>query len=224
MSEWISLILLKLLDWGIPFSLGLLFRKRVGRFVIALKRRLLNDIITLNIVSIRSYCSIETRDINHDLYDDIKTKLPSPKLLDVFSNGMRMTVPVFGNLRVLVEKTINVEEEERENENVGSIKVTISPESPVRLGIREIPQLNCYAQYSEIIFNAVEKYCMTKSKIIQGYTILETPRIEHFKEEKAFRFEDESLGASIHATPIKLTIIVQASTEIYKAASKYLQV
>jgi hypothetical protein len=223
--EWIGLIISRMLDWGIPFVLGLLVRKRVGRFAIVTKKRLFNDILSINIVSIRAYKPTETHDFSHDLYDNIRAKLPIARLLDVFPNGMRVELPVFGNLRILLDKiTSNDDIEERNEADVECVKLTLTPESPVRLGMREINQLDGFAQYAEVIFSAAEKLCLKEAKLIQSYTILEVPRIDHFKEEKTFEFEDQDLGSSVQATPNKVTIVVSASTQISKAARKYILV
>lgn len=69
--EWIGLIISRMLDWGIPFVLGLLVRKRVGRFAIVTKKRLFNDIMSINIVSVRAYKPTVTYDFSHDLYDNV---------------------------------------------------------------------------------------------------------------------------------------------------------
>jgi len=225
MNEWIYLIISKLIEWGIPFGLGLLVRKRVARFLVKSKKWLLNDIVPINIMSVRSYSPTEINEFSHELYEDVKTRIPNIRLLELFSNGMRLAVPIFGNLRIGLDKIFTEENmEQGDEEKVESIKVTLNPESPVRLGIREVHLLNDFAQYTEILFSAVEKFFVKKRQITQNYTLLEIPRVGYFKEEKAFEFEDEILGASVHATPSKITIVVAASTQISKAAQKYILV
>jgi len=224
MVDLIYLIIQKLLDWGIPFGLGLLFRKKVGRFLILVKKRLFNDIITISLVSVRHYAPCEISEFDYRIYEDIKTKLPSPKLLNMFPNGIRISLPVFGNIRVFTEKILSEEEsnEQAEETDVESIKVTITPESPIRLGVREIDKLNDFGQYIEVIFGAIEKYYLEEGKILQSYTIVEAPRIEYFREEKTFQFEDSELDATVRATPSSVTIIVKPSTKIWQAAKRYI--
>lgn len=136
---------------------------------------------------------------------------------------MRVELPVFGNLRILLDKITSNEDIEQENEaDVECVKLTLTPESPVRLGMREINELDGFAQYAEVIFSATEKLCLKEAKLIQSYTLLEVPRIDHFREEKTFEFEDQDLGSSVQATPNKVTIVVSASTQISKAARKYI--
>jgi len=228
MADLIRLIVEKLLEWGIPFTLGLLFRKKVARFLIITKMYLFNDVITINLFSTRYYTPCGVSEITHKVYREISTKIPSVKLLNLFSNGIRISVPVFGNIRVFIEKTYTkemepIEEAElNEKETIEAIRVTISPETPIRLGVREIPRLNEFAQYVEIIFGILEKHCLEKSEILQSYTVIESSRIKRFVEEKRYKFEDDELGTYVHVTPNKVTLTVKASTQIGKAAQKYL--
>jgi hypothetical protein len=107
---------------------------------------------------------------------------------------------------------------------VEGVKLTLTPESPIRLGSREIPILNDFAQYAEILFAAVEKFCIKEGKIVQNYTVLEIPRVGHFREEKSFEYKDEQLGTSVQASPTKITLVVNATTQISRATQKYLLV
>lgn len=206
----------KIIEWGIPFGLGLLFRKRVGRFFIKLKKYLFNDVFTISVLIARFYDPTEVNEVNHDLYDAIKAKSPSVKLLNVFPDGIRVSVPVFGNLRVLIEK-VDADIENTEETSVECVKTVVTPESPIRLGMREIVKLNDLANYGEVIFSETEKFCLVKSKVTQSYILLDTTRIDHFKEEKAFKIEDEELGASITATPSQLTIVVSPISNVSRA-------
>lgn len=225
MSEYIDTILLKLLDWGVPFLLGLLFRRRIGRFLVILKKKLFNDVLSISLLSVRSYHPTELAECGSQLYDDLRTKIPSTKLLDRFPNGIRISVPIFGNIRALMERISDEEENETnmEAEATGKIKVTISPESPTRLGVREVHHISIFAQYSDLIFGDIERTCLKESKIIpeSSYTLIEVPRFGPFREEKTFDIEDEELGATVHATVEKLNIIVTASIQVGKAAEKY---
>jgi hypothetical protein len=221
MYEWVYPILLQLLNWIIPFSLGLLFRKRVARFLITTKKRLFNDIVTINLLSVRSYNPTKNSDFGREMYEDTGKKLPRAELLDVFSNVIRVKVPVFVILKLSVDKILSEEVTEQEEEAVESVKMTLSPESPVRLGIREVHLLDDYGHYVEMLFDATEKSLETV-KLKQNYTLIEVPRIGHFKEEKTFEYQDEILGASVQATPSKVTIVVDSSIQIAKATRKYL--
>lgn len=216
----------KILDWGIPFALGLIFRKSVGRFLIKLKKYLSNDVVNISVLCIHSYKPNEVTEVNHDLYDDIKIKIPSTKLLNFFPEGIRISVPVFGILRVLVEKEYAETEDPESSElaPIEAIKTTLTPESPVRLGIREIDKLNDLANYSEIIFGEIEKCCFSKAKVLQSYILLDIPRMQRFKEEKTFKIEDKELGASVNATPSDLTLIVSPMGNVGKATKKYILV
>jgi len=69
------------------------FRKRVGRFLITAKKRLFNDILTLNIVSIRSYEPAEVSEFTVDVYDNLKVKIPYIKLGYGPGNSSNWQVP-----------------------------------------------------------------------------------------------------------------------------------
>jgi hypothetical protein len=224
MSELMNVayqILYRVLDWGIPFTLGVLFRKRVGRFLIKIKRWLFNDVVTMNILCVRSYNPTEICEVNHSVYEDIKVKIPSAKLLTVFPDGLKISVPIFGNVRTLLETVVDEEDSTATEEVIEKIKLSLNPESPVRLGMREIEKLTDFANYCEAIIGALEKCCIAKSKITQNFLLVEVPRIQHFREEKTFQIENKELGATIHATPEKLTIVVSPMTYIGRAISKY---
>lgn len=223
MNGWIDLVIQKLIEWILPFSLGLLLRKKVARFIVISKKRLFNDIITMNLFSVRLYELGEVTEFTHNIYEDIRPKIPNIKLLDLFSNGMRVSIPIFGNIRIFMEQNFTDEDiGYAEKGTVESIKITITPEGPLRLGLRELSELDDLAQFIEIIFSAIEKYCVKKSKIIQSYTVIESPRIKQFLEEKTFEFEDSTLGVAIHATPSKITLVITSSVMIRKSVQKYL--
>lgn len=224
MSEWVSSIILEVLKWFIAFGLGLLFRKRVGRFIIKTKKWLLNDVVPTRIVSIRTYTPVEIRDFNLGVYEDVRARIPNPQLHDIFPDGMRIAIPTFGTLSLRVSRITEQEEMGKQEEIVEKVKVTLKPDGPVRLGVREVHLLNDFAQTAEILFGAVEKLFATTSKIMQNYTILEVPRFGRFVEEKTFDIEDDILGARVHATPSKITIVVSPTSQIAKATSRYLLV
>jgi hypothetical protein len=227
MSEWelAKQILLKLADWGIPFAIGVLFRRRVGRWLVKMKMRLLNDTISIDILSVRSYQPTEVKPCDHQVYENIRTEIPNTRLLNMLSNGLRISVPEFGILKVTIEK-VTIEEipnEEGEPE-VTRIKAVLAPECPVTLGVRDIDKISTFTAYSQVLFREIEHCCLTENRVIADatFTILEIPRVGHFREEKSFRVEDSSIGTSIHATEEKLTITVSALTQVGKAAKKYL--
>lgn len=228
MSESAILILWKIVEWAILFGLGLLFRKRVGRFIIKTKKWLLNDVVATRIVSIRTYTPedtpVEIADFNMGIYEEIRAIIPNPRFHDIFEDGMRIAIPTFGTLKLSLSKISEEENMEHLEETVERIKVTLQPESPVRLGVREVHLLNDYSQTAEILFNATARLIATRNKIRQDYTILEFPRFGRFVEEKTFEIDDKNLGARVHATPNKLTIVVSPTSQIAKATSKYLLV
>lgn len=228
MSEWdlVQQILLKIVDWGVPFGIGLLFRKRVGRWLTKMKMRLLNDTISINILSIRSYKPTVIKPCEYQVYENIRTEIPKTVLLNMLTNGIRISIPEFGNVKVIVDKVINDEGDSHEDAEpeITRIKVVLAPESPITLGVRDVDKINTFTGYSQVLFREMEHCCLTESKVIPNatYTILEIPRVGHFKDEKSFRVEDSSLGTSVHATEEKLTITVSALTQLGKATKKYM--
>ena len=223
MSELLNTVFLKLLDWGIPFILGLLFRKKVAHALIRLKKWLFNDIVTVKIVSVRCYYPGEIFGFNHQFLEDIKRRIPNMKFLDMFDREVRFTVPIFGNLRLSLN-VIPCEEDavNTQYRDVEEVKMALEPENQVRLGVREIHRLNDFKDWTEVLFNASERFALERSvRIKRNYTILEMSRIGRF-EEKRFELVDDDLGSRIEAVPDKLTIVTEPSSQIPKAAEKYL--
>jgi hypothetical protein len=224
MTDWISLSIEIIVSSVIGFILGLLFRKRNARWLVTAKKRLFNDFVALTLLSVRLYEPTTINEFSRMDYEDIGKKLPNSELIDVFPNVIRVKVSTFGVLRIAIDKTPSEEATDHNEEKmIENIKLTLSPESPVRLGTREIHLLDDYGQYVEMLFGAIEK-SLEKVKIKQNYTLIEIPRTGHFKEEKTFEYQDEVLGASIHATPSKITIVVDSSIQITKSVHKYLLV
>ena len=228
MSELAVSIILMIANWAVPFVLGLLFRKRVGRAIVNFKRWLFNDIVTVQIISVRTYTSQETsaeiQEFTRQVYDYAKVKIPNPQLHDVFRDGMRIAIPTFGILRLDLSRVSEKEDLEDEEEPLEIIKITLQPESPVRLGIREVQLLNDFSQTAEALFNATETLITTRKQIRQDYTLLEFSRIGRFVEEKTFEMDDKDLGTHVHATANKLSLSISPTSQIAKATKKYLLV
>jgi len=51
------------LSGEIPFSLGFLFRKRIGRLFITTKMKILNETISIDVLSVRSYKTTQVKDV-----------------------------------------------------------------------------------------------------------------------------------------------------------------
>lgn len=222
--EWVQPVGIQIAEWGIPFVIGLLFRKRVARWLITAKMRLLNDTISIGVVSVRSYQPTEIASCNFQIYDNIKAKIANTKLINLFSNGLRISLGDFGNIKILIEKVANDEDnEEGQTPEITRIKAVLTPESPLRFGVRDIGQLSEFSNNIEVIFGEIERFCLAECRIIPeaSYTIIELPRVGHFLEEKNFRAENQSLGSSIYATDDKITITVKTLSQIGKATKKY---
>lgn len=228
MFEWAGSIILEIAKWVVAFVLGLLVRKSVGRAFVKAKKWLLNEVVPTQIISIRTYVPQETpveiREFTREVYEDVRIRILNLQLHDTFRDGMRVEIPHFGILRLILSRIIDQKVEEHQEETLERIKLTLQPESPVRLGIREIHLLNDYSQTVEKLLNSAERLITTRKQINQDYTILEFPRTGRFVEEKTFETDDEDLGTHIHATAKKLTLTVSPTSQITKATKKYLLV
>lgn len=223
-SSWLDLILTKIIEWGIPFSLGFLFRKRIGRLFVKTKMKILNETISIDVLSVRSYKTTKLKKCEHQIYENIKTLIPNTKLLKISPQAMRISVPTFGNLRITLEGVEDIDLENNETAKIVKIKSVIVPESPIRLGVRNVDQLGTFANYLEILFGQIEQNCLAEKRIISDstYTIVEIPRKGGFREEKSFRITDESLSATVLATENKIEITLTNLSQIGKATKKYL--
>jgi hypothetical protein len=127
-------------------------------------------------------------------------------------------------LRLILSRVSEQENLEGEEEPLEIIKITLQPESPVRLGIREVQLLNDFSQTAEVLFSTAETLITTGKRIKQDYTLLELSRLGRFVEQKTFEIDDEDLGTHVHATANKLTLSVSPTSQIAKATKKYLLV
>lgn len=212
----------------VAFVIGLLVRKSVGRAFVKAKKWVSNEVTPTQIVSIRTYIPQETpveiHEFTREVYEDVRVRILNLQLHDIFSDGMRVEIPTFGILRLVLSRISTQGVIEDQEETIERIKLALQPESPVRLGIKEIHLLNEYSQNAEKLFNAAERLIVTHKQIKQDYTILEFPRSGRFVEEKTFERDDKNLGTHIHATPAKLTLTVSPTSQIAKATKKYLLV
>jgi len=227
MSEWITSIIETVGSSAAGFIIGILFRKRTGRALAKAKKWLGNDVVTATIVSIQTYVPdvtpVEITEFTREVYEDIKVRIPNPQLHDVFSDGMRIAIPIFGVLRLDLSKTSDQQsDEESREETLEQIKITLRPESLVRFGVREVNMLNDYVQVTTTLFNTAEGLISTGKSIKQNYTIIEFPRLGRFVEEKTFEIDDKDLGTHVQATANKLTLTVSPTNQLAKAAKKYL--
>lgn len=199
---------------------GLLMRKKVGRLLIRGKKWLFNDFVTIDLLSIRTYEPLETNEFNMNIYNTIKAKIPETRLDHIFHNGMRISIPVFGTMKVILSENVNLDEEDM----IESIKVSLDPENPIRIGVRETNLLYEFSNNAEILFHAVERLFIEEPNILSNYMIAEISRIGGFIEEKTFEIDDKELAAHIHATPSKITVVAEPPTYMARTLKKYLLV
>lgn len=219
-----------ILNWGIPFMLGLAFRKRVARWFNTGKMRFLNDTVSMKLVSVRSYEPTQVSSCAHSIYDNIQAKISGTKLVNMYTNGLRISLPKYGNIKVLVESVTDQEEEfDKEGENadqihVTRIKVTVTPESQIVFGVRDVMKLGEFANNIEVILGEIERVCLEDCRIAPqaSYTIIELPRVGHFLEQKTFRTDDPDIGTTIIATDNKITLTVKTLSQIANSTKKHM--
>jgi hypothetical protein len=212
------------LNWGIPFLLGLLFRKRVGHLISEGYKWLTNQFMSMELSEVRVYPPSQVRAFNWEIADDAKLSIPNFQILDVFADDIRFSVPVFGNLRLSLVKEIGSESdgEEAGEDDLSSIKVSVRTESPVRLGVREVDKLDDFDKTCQVLFAAVEKHSLVQSvRANEYYAIVDMNRLGNFTEAKIFERKDEDLGAEVTATENRLNMILTPPSKIVKAAKKY---
>jgi hypothetical protein len=213
------------LNWGIPFMLGLLFRKRVGHTLSQGFKWLTNQFMSLELSEVRVYPPSQVRDFNWEIADDAKLSIPNFQTLDVFAEDIRFSVPVFGNLRLSLAKEMISESEggeSGEEDSLASIRVSVRTESPVRLGVREVDKLNDFDRTCQVMFSSVEKHSLAPTvRANEYYAVIDMNRLGNFTEAKMFERKDEDLGTEVTATESRLNMVVTPPSQIVKAAKKY---
>lgn len=201
----------------IPFVLGLLFRKKVGRILVKIKKWILNDIITMDLLVVREYPNIKTKEIELSSFDIIKSKISSAQFVQSYSNGIIIKIPVFGNLILEIEKINNNETKECE-----SVKLILKTEIPVRLTVRELKKIHQFEKYADNIFNSIEKTSLpSDANPIKSYAVCDLNRTTMFTENKILNKRDDDLNAIINVNNEILTISVSPMDTIGDATEKY---
>uniref|UniRef100_A0A6M3LX79 Uncharacterized protein n=1 Tax=viral metagenome TaxID=1070528 RepID=A0A6M3LX79_9ZZZZ len=212
------LIVIEILKIAGSFVFGLLMRNEVGRFLITAKKRFLNDFITINLISIHTYKSIEIENFDLEVFQHMQKRIPNLKIVSISHKAMQIGMPTFGTMNIILTEEPNLDEEGALEE----IKISLSLENPIRIGIREINLINDYYNITEQVHHVVEGMLSERPKLKRNYIIAEISRISGFLEEKTFEIDNEDLSAHIHATSSKITIVAEPPTYIVKAVKKYL--
>jgi hypothetical protein len=199
------------------FFFGLLMRKRVGRFFIKAQKWLMNSPVKIDLVSVRKYTLVETGAFTMEMFHNIQMRIPNVKLDQFSDNLMRIVVPQFGTIKII----LTMEPELSQEETAEEIKISLNLENPIRLGIRETDLVHEYYHNTEIIFQILEGV-LHQPRLLQDYTIAEISRVGGLLEEKIFDIDDKELSARINATQSKITISANPSRYIAKAVKKYI--
>jgi hypothetical protein len=201
------------------FVAGLLFKRKVWRFLVRAKKWLFNDILSLSIQAVRQYSYVDVKDVNICVFDHIKQKVPGVKLVQHYPEGMIISVPLFGNLIVEIEKT-PIDEYDESIER--AINLIVRTEIPVRLGIRELSHLTELEKYADSIFDTLQVMLFAEQKIMKKtFAVCDISRTIYFVLEKNFVLKDENLGATIRGTDSRLNITITPIANMAKAAQKY---
>ena len=219
-GDFLQKIGFELLIIIISFFFGLLMRRKVGRFLIRTKKRLLNDPVSIDIVSVRTYTPVRMNTFDMETFHNLQKRIPNIKLDFVSDKAMRIGMPPFGTLKIILTAEPNVEQEEE----IEEIKVSLSIENPIRLGIRQIDLIHEYYHSIEIVFQVIEDIFVEKPTTINNYAIAGISRVGGLLEEKSFEIKDDELSARIQASPEKITIMAKPPNYIARAVKKYLLV
>jgi hypothetical protein len=230
-SEVANYILNHAVDWIVPFIIGLLLRKRVGRWFVKARKYLANEPIPISFLYIRSYHPTKLKPCGHDVYDNLSVKIPGIKLLNMFQTGLRISIPSFGNFKISVEPKVDNTEQSEDSEveevelaPIVGVKAALTAESPIVIGVRNTGKLNELSTYCEVILSEIERGCLENARIdpTETYTIIDLPRTGHFLEQKTLDIDDEDLGVHVSANEQKISLTIKASTQIASATKKYL--
>lgn len=202
----------------ITFFLGVLLRKQTAHALIKARKWLSNEVVTINFLAVRTYPADRLKPLNSFVYDDAKARIPSLKLNDVFDDELIVTLPTFGKVRVKIENI----PEENETEIGENVNISVVPESPLRLGIKEWKKLYGFENDVESLLDSVEKFVFpNQAHLQQSYAVCSFPRVSRFVEERNFDIEDVELGATIQGRNNKLAITASPASRIAEATQKY---
>jgi hypothetical protein len=211
---------------GIGFILGLLFRKRVGHWLVEVKKYIGNDILTTDFVAVRLYPPLELPPLDSSVFERANVKFRNLRSVEVFDDEMIVSAPIFGRLRLRVDRLPSIEDEVAEvvptsAPRVERVKLTLRNESPLRLGVRESKKLDDLVNIANALFDGVELLAATKgSRPTEDYVVMEVNRITHFLPEKTFDIDDKELSARVRGTPTKIAI-TSPSMKLVEATKKY---
>lgn len=212
-----------IISFPIGVILGLILKKTVWRKIFWLKKWVFNEILTIDLLAVKEYPYSLTTDIDISLFQQIKSRITEAKLVQHSSDTMIVNVsPIFGNL-VLRKNEVADEGGEDEEGFTPSVRLTISTENSVRIGIREIKeQLSDYERYVNSIFDSISITLFSKSNILPRQSFVECDIIRPiiFVEKKHINLHDKNLDAEVNGTDDKLTIISPINN-ITKATKKY---
>jgi hypothetical protein len=128
--------------------------------------------------------------------------------------------PLFGNLIIEINEQFPPDSDDLEHER--TTKLVVRSENTIRLGMREIRKLHEFEKYAEIIFDTIQALLFKQQKPIKNtFAECDISRTVYLVEHKELDMNDENLGARIHATDNKLTIITSSIGNIAGATEKY---
>jgi len=202
----------------VAFLFGLLMTKNFARLLTKYWKKLRNDPVSINLVFVRIYEPNRINELNAETFHSLQQRIPNVKLDFVSRTAMRIGMLPFGTVKIIHDEGVNNEQ----NEEIENVKISISIENPIRIGIRQIDDIHQYSNNVEIIFQILENNFLEKPVIIKNYAVAEIDRSGRFLEEKTFDIKNDELAARIQGTPNKITIMAEPPNYIAKAVKRYM--
>ncbi len=217
--DFLTTIGWKALDWGVPFVLGVLFRKKVARFLITVKKLLFNDPTKISLLAVREYPPTTAKEVNPELFDAIRLKIGGMRLIDHNSQSMIISEPDFSTN--LIFTIGSVDEEDIEQGKIDRLALRL--ENPLEVGARNIgKKVARFERIAEVIFENVEKLLFSQPAVMRKtYAVCDISRIAKFSEEQSFDLDDKNLNARVVGTRDQITITVSPIDKLSELAEKY---
>jgi hypothetical protein len=215
----------QIVDWGVPFAIGVLFRKKVANFFIKLKKLAFNDYLEVNLLAVREYQPTSIKEVSLEVFDAIRPKIADMRLISHNARSMIVAVPEFSSNLILAIDSQFEDEDQNESQDDRIIKMSLRTENPLGIGARDIAKrVSQFERDVEIIFETIEKMAFIEHKPLKNsYAVCDLSRIGRFKEEKNFDIEDKRLHARVIAAGDQLTIttspidkVLQKNTDLLK--------
>ena len=210
----------------VGFVLGYVGKKAFWRSLVRFYKWMRNSMMSFELIAVRTYLPARTKGLNRGVSDRLRVLYTELKILKVSETAIVFQVPLFGNLRLVLDEIDDVNEHDGDRQfngpNIVKIKASLKTESPINLGAKDIGQLKQFVDYADKAFTAAEMFSFEKPPTIkEDYVIIDTDRIARFRAEDRFDIEDKQVGARVRGTVDKLEMMVAPSSKVVEATKKY---